>query len=239
MMANDVSMDEVRHLTEQHYQSFLQARLAGAKALARLDAVMQARHAVLPMPITLRELALLPQLRDASLLALARSPHSGHWSRDDIGDTDPAQELAGDAAYADFSRVILEEAAAHVAAIHAGQLPYVADAAFATADSGVLARAARVAAYRDDAWFAPVIATLLPQVCVAPGTAKSAPSQSLAMALGHGVETIPTQASLEALRAALDQVRHAGIRKKLERNLKPAEKALRARSALPGLIGVS
>jgi hypothetical protein len=239
MMANDVSMDEVRHLTEQHYQSFLQARLAGAKALARLDAAMQARHAVLPMPITLRELALLPQLRDASLLALARSPHSGHWSRDDIGDTDPAQELAGDAAYADFARVILEEAAAHVVAIHAGQLPYVADGAFATADSGVLARAARVAAYRDDSWFAPVIATLLPQVCVAPGTAKSAPSQSLAMALGHGVETIPTQASLEALRAALDQVRHAGIRKKLERNLKPAEKALRARSALPGLIGVS
>ncbi|WP_215407314.1 hypothetical protein [Janthinobacterium sp. JC611] len=239
MMANDVSMDDVRHLTEQHYQSFLQARLAGAKALARLDAAMQARHALLPMPLTLRELALLPQLRDASLLALARSPHGAHWSRDDIGDTDPAQVLAGDAAYADFSRTILEEAAAHIAAIHAGQLPYVADAAFATADSGVLARAARVASYRDDAWFAPVITVLLPLACVAPGTAKSAPSQSLAMALGHGVETIPTQAGLQALRMALDQVRHAGIRKKLERNLKPAEKALRARSALPWIIGVS
>ncbi|PKV46708.1 hypothetical protein CLU92_4136 [Janthinobacterium sp. 61] len=238
-MANEVSLDDVRHLTEQHYQSFLQARLAGAKALARLDAAMQARHALLPMPITLSELALLPQLRDASLLALASSPHSVHWSRDDIGATDPAQVLADDAAYADFSRAILEEAVAHIAAIHAGQLPYVADAAFATADSGVLARAARVAAYRDEGWFAPVIATLLPQVCVAPGTAKSAPSQSLAMALGHGVETIPTQASLQALRTALEQVRHAGIRKKLERNLKPAEKALRVRSALPGLIGVS
>lgn len=238
-MANDASMDDVRHLTEQHYQSFLQARLAGAKALARLDAAMLARHALLPMPMTLRELALLPQLRDASLLALASSPHSAHWSRDDIGDTDPAQVLAGDAAYADFSRRILEEAARHLEAIHAGQLPYVADAAFATADTGILARAARVASYRDDGWFAPVIATLLPQACVAPGTANSAPSQSLAMALGHGVETIPTQASLEALRVALDQVRHAGIRKKLERNLKPAEKALRARSALAGLIAVS
>ena len=230
-MANDVSMDDVRHLTEQHYQSFLQARLAGARALARLDAAMQARHALLPMPITLQELALLPQLSDASLLALASSPHSGHWSRDDIGDTDPAQVLAGDAAYAEFARTVLEDAARHLAALHAGQLPYVADAAFATADSGVLARAARVAAYRDDGWFAPVIATLLPGVCVAPGTAKSAPSQSLAMALGHAVETIPTEASVEALRAALAQVRHAGVRKKLERNLKPAEKALARRMA--------
>ncbi|MED5597847.1 hypothetical protein [Janthinobacterium sp. P210006] len=229
-MLNDLTQDDVRRLTEQHYQSFLQARLAGAKALARLDAAMQARHALLPMPLTLRELALLPQLSDASLLALARSPHSGHWSRDDIGDTDPAQVLAGDDAYAGFSRLILEEAACHLAAIHAGQLPYVADAAFATADSGVLARAARVASYRDDGWFAPVIATLLPQACVAPGTARSAPSQSLAMALGHGVETIPTPASLQALRTALEQVRHAGIRKKLERHLKPAEKALARRA---------
>jgi len=63
-MANEVSLDDVRHLTEQHYQSFLQARLAGAKALARLDAAMLARHSLLPMPMTLRELALLPQLRD-------------------------------------------------------------------------------------------------------------------------------------------------------------------------------
>ncbi|WP_156894981.1 hypothetical protein [Janthinobacterium sp. 1_2014MBL_MicDiv] len=230
MMESDVSMDEMKRLTEQHYQSFLQARLAGAKALARLDAAMQARHALLPMPLTLRELALLPQLCDASLLALARSPHCGHWSRDDIGDTDPAQVLAEDVAYAEFSRAILEEAARHLDAIHAGQLPYVADAAFATADSGVLARAARVASYRDEGWFAPVIATLLPQACVAPGTARSAPSQSLAMALGHGVETIPTPASVEALRTALAQVRHAGIRKKLERNLKPAEKALARRA---------
>lgn len=115
-----------------------------------------------------------------------------------------------------------------IAEIHAGQVPYAADAAFATADTGILARAARVAAYRDDGWFAPVIATLLPQVCVAPGTAKSAPSQSLAMALGHAVETIPTAASLQALRTALAQVRHAGV-EKLERNLQPAEKALARR----------
>lgn len=230
-MASDVSMDEVRRLTEQHYQSFLQARLAGAKALARLEAAMRARHAMLPMPLTLRELALLPQLRDASLLALASSPHGGHWSRDDIDGTDPAVVLADDAAYVDFARTLLQQAARHIAAIHDGSEPYAADAAFATADSAVLARAARVAAYRDEAWFAPVIGALLPGACVAPGTARSAPSQSLAMALGHAVETIPTPASLDALRSALAQVRHAGIRKKLERNLPPAEKALARRRA--------
>lgn len=235
-------LGEPRRWSEQHYQAYLLACLAGGDALAQLDEAVRARHAVLPMPLTLLELALLPQLRRESVLALAGSPYSGHWSRDCIGEADPAQVLAGDAAYIDFSHAILEDAARHVAAIHDGSVPYASDGAFATGDSGVLARAARLAAYRDEAWFGPVIATLLPGVCVAPGTAKSAPSQSLAMALGHAVETIPTHESLLALRAALGQVRHAGIRKKLERNLKPAERALAERPGMAlrlGLLGTA
>ena len=53
---------------------------------------------------------------------------------------------------------------------------------------------------------------------------ETAPSQSLAIALGHAVETIPTP-SVRALRDALATVRHAGVQK-LARNLKPAERAL-------------
>ena len=58
-MANEVSLDDVRHLTEQHYQSFLQARLAGAKALARLGAGRLGRQSRRPKPLTRRDRARL------------------------------------------------------------------------------------------------------------------------------------------------------------------------------------
>ena len=231
-------LGEASGWAERHYQAYLLARLAGGDAPALFMQQMQERHARYPMPLTLQELELLAQLKPDSLLALAGSRHSSFWNRDSIGEPDPAEVLAGDAAYIAFARAILEQAASHIAAIHAGRVPYAADAAFATADSPVLARAARLAAYRDEDWFRPVIAALLPLACVAPGTAKSAPSQSLAMALGHAVETVPTPESLQALRTALAQVRHAGIRKKLERNLKPAERALAERADIAWRLGL-
>lgn len=231
-------LDEPTHWGEQHYAAWLLARLAGGDAPVQFAQMMDERHARYAMPLTLQELAVLPQLSQASLLALAGSRYSGYWNRDSIGQADPAEVLADDAPYVDFARTILEQAARHIAAIHEGSVPYAADAAFATADSPVLARAARLASYRDDDWFRPVIAALLPLVCVAPGAAKSAPSQSLAMALGHAVETIPTPESLLALRTALAQVRHAGIRKKLERNLKPAERALAERPDIAWRVGM-
>jgi hypothetical protein len=231
-------LDEPKHWGEQHFAAWLLAQLAGGDAPAQFGQMMEERHARYPMPLTLQELTMLPKLAKTSLLALAGSRYSGHWNRDSIGEADPADVLADDAAYVDFARTILEQAARHIAAIHDGSVPYAADAAFATADSPVLARAARVASYRDDAWFRPVITVLLPLACVAPGAAKSAPSQSLAMALGHAVETIPTPESLQALRAALAQVRHAGVRKKLERNLKPAERALAERPDIAWRVGM-
>lgn len=231
-------LGETSGWTERPYQAYLLARLAGGDAPAQFAQLMEERHVRYPMPLTLKELELLPQLAQASVLALAGSRYSGHWNRDSIGEADPAEVLADDAAYVGFACTILEQAARHIAAIHEGSVPYAADAAFATADSPVLARAARVASYRDDDWFRPVIAALLPLACVAPGTAKSAPSQSLAMALGHAVETIPTPESLLALRTALAQVRHVGIRKKLERNLKPAERALAERPDIAWRIGM-
>ena len=231
-------LGEASGWAEHHYQAYLLARLAGGDAPGLLQQMMAERHARYPMPVTLQELERLAQLRDESLLALAGSRHSSFWNRDSIGEPDPAEVLAGDAAYIDFARTVLERAAGALAAIHDGSVPYMADAAFSTHDTPVLARAARVAAYRDEAWFGPLIATLLPQASVAPGTARSAPSQSLAMALGHAVETIPTPESLQALRTALAEVRHAGIRKKLERNLKPAERALAARSDIAWRLGL-
>uniref|UniRef100_UPI00197F56A8 DUF4132 domain-containing protein n=1 Tax=Burkholderia sp. Ac-20379 TaxID=2703900 RepID=UPI00197F56A8 len=79
---------------------------------------------------------------------------------------------------------------------------------------------------RDEPWLPALIGPLLSRASVAPTAAKTAPSQSLAIALGHAVEAAPTPEGVRALRDALAVVRHAGVKKKLERNLKPAERGL-------------
>ncbi|NTZ08390.1 DUF4132 domain-containing protein [Burkholderia metallica] len=191
---------------------------------ARRDACAQA---LADSPFRVRELDVLPALGPAGLLALAATD-SGYFApkRLWIDFSDPAVTLAEDAAYVAFAREALTEAAQQIAALHAGAVPYEADRAFTTDDAQVISRAARVAAYRDETWLRPLIGPLLTGVCVAPTAAKTAPSQSLAIALGHAVETIPTPESVRALRDALAVVRHAGVQKKLARNLKPAERAL-------------
>ncbi|WAS58392.1 DUF4132 domain-containing protein [Burkholderia ambifaria] len=184
-------------------------------------------QALADSPFRVRELDVLPELGPAALLALAAT-NDGYFApkRLWIDLSDPAVTLAQDAAYVAFARDALTDAARQVAALHAGAVPYEADRAFTTDDAQVVARAARVAAHRDEAWLRPLIGPLLTGVCVAPTAARTAPSQSLAIALGHAVETIPTPESVRALRDALAVVRHAGVQKKLARNLKPAERAL-------------
>ncbi|KWC61538.1 DUF4132 domain-containing protein [Burkholderia ubonensis] len=183
-------------------------------------------------PLRVRECDVLAELGPAALLALAGT-HDGYFAPKRLWFDldDPAVTLADEIAYVEFARDTLTQAARRVADIQGGQLPYAADRAFTTDDAQVVARAARVAAYRDEPWFRPLIGPLLTGVCVAPTAAKTAPSQSLAIALGHAIETIPTPEGVRALRDALAVVRHAGLQKKLARNLKPAERALGDRPA--------
>ncbi|KVH57635.1 hypothetical protein WS89_21790 [Burkholderia sp. MSMB1072] len=215
------------------YAAYALDRFAGRRDFsARHEAYAQA---LADSPFRVRELDVLPELGPAALLALAAT-NDGYFApkRLWLDLSDPAVTLAEEAAYVAFARHALTEAARQVAALHAGTVPYEADRAFTTEDAQVLSRAARVAAYRDEAWLRPLIGPLLTGVCVAPTAAKTAPSQSLAIALGHAIETIPTPESVRALRDALAVVRHAGVQKKLARNLKPAERALgeRPRTAL-------
>ncbi|MBN3788610.1 DUF4132 domain-containing protein [Burkholderia sp. Ac-20353] len=186
-------------------------------------------------PFRARECDALEELGPAALLALAAT-NDGYFAPKRLWFDldDPAVTLADEIAYVEFARETLTGAARIVADLHGGRMPYAADRAFTTDDAQVVARAARVAAYRDEPWFRPLIGPLLTGVCVAPTAAKTAPSQSLAIAVGHAIETIPTPESVRALRDALAVVRHAGVQKKLARNLKPAERALgeRPRTAL-------
>lgn len=145
------------------------------------------------------------------------------------GEEDPARQLSEDPAYCSFAYQALHQAIAHLEAIHNQPAAYRADGAFSVEEAHVIARAARVAAWRDESWFGEVFPRLLALVCSAPGEAKTVPSQSLAIALGHAVEGIPTPESVLALQHWVEKVRHAGVQKKLKRNLKPAQLALAMR----------
>ena len=200
------------------------------------EALLQLRAlvgAVLGETLAGREFALIDKLGPDAWKTMA-GQHGYFYASGSLADvrTDPALGLAQVEGYVTFARRILEDAADRVDAIHAGTIPYVADGAFNIDDAHLLGRAMRVAALRDEPWLGDVIMRLLPQVCVAPTAAKSLPSQSLTVALGHSIEGAPTPEGVAALRLALQRVRHAGIQKKLARNLKPAERALAQRPAV-------
>lgn len=214
-----------RWLGERHALLAIARALGAARTLARLaDIVAQGFGDTLPA----REFAVLAGAGTPALFAFAVADRA-HYDPRSVAtgeQEDPAAALAGDPGYARFARAALEEAARLVDRIHAGELPYRADAACGPKEAVVLGRAARVAATRDEPWYPDLIGRLLPGACVAPGSARTAPSQALSIALGHAVEGVPTPEAVLALRAALKVVRHAGLQKKLARNLKPAERAL-------------
>jgi hypothetical protein len=145
---------------------------------------------------------------------------------------DVVDRLAAIDEYALFARDTLERAAERVAAIHAGEVPYVADKAFSTTEADVLWRAAVVALLRDEPWLADLLAALLPGVAVAPTAAKTMPSQSACTVLAQAVEAYPTPEGIAAMRQARAVIRHAGVTKKLDRLLRTAERSLARR---PGL----
>lgn len=211
---------------EHRYQAFLLARHVDPALQAEVRRQVHEAHAA--SPLVLQEFDLLPELSPAALHALADDLYGYYWPKDDERQ-DPAIALSDEPCYIEFAHHALNRAADHVDDIHAGRIPYQADAAFPGQEPLVIARAMRVASLRDEPWLGAVIQRLMPKVCVAPTSAKTLPSQSLAIALGHSIEGVPTPESVQALREALQVVRHAGIEKKLARNLKPAERALAER----------
>jgi Domain of unknown function (DUF4132) len=123
----------------------------------------------------------------------------------------------------------LRQALERVRKLHAFEAPYGADKAFTLEESAVVARLARVALDRDEAWLPPVLDELFHKVSVAPTAAKTTPSQSVALTLGKAVEAFPTPEAVATLREVVGAVRHAGVKKRLQRNLRGAERGLAGR----------
>ena len=217
---------------EYYYQRYALARLAGEPTLGELRQIVSQKFA--DSPLRLQEYAILEQLGPTAVLALAAADtiyYDGFWpATASFFKRDAAIALASEPAYAEFSHGALTYAVTRIEDIHSGKIAYRSDAVYPRHDCAVIGRAARVAALRDEPWFGKIIHSLLPKVCVAPTSASTAPSQSLAIALGHATEAAPTPEGVHALREAIRVVRHEGLKKKLSRNIKPAERALVERS---------
>lgn len=205
------------------YCCAVMAQFSGEAALERWQQAVSEQFN--EQSLILLEASFIPSLSASSRFTLF-SFGQGYFK---AGEEDPARQLSEDPAYCSFAYQALNQAIAHLEAIHNQPATYRADGAFSVEEAHVIARAVRVAAWRDESWFGEAFPRLLALVCSAPGEAKTVPSQSLAIALGHAVEGIPTPESVLALQHWVEKVRHAGVQKKLKRNLKPAQMALAMR----------
>jgi hypothetical protein len=149
--------------------------------------------------------------------------------RDEAAAGDTHHPLSNYPGYAAFAETGLKLAAERVRKIHNFEIPYASDKAFTLEESAVIARLMRVGLDRDEAWMPPVLDELFRKVSLAPTAAKTAPSQSVAIALGHAIEAFPTPEAVATLRGVLRDIRHAGVKKKLQRNLHGAERELASR----------
>jgi hypothetical protein len=210
---------------DARYNLLLLARIAGPACVDGLRRAVRERYA--HAPYVLDEFDALEHVAPCTLARLRTAIEVHYWI--ESASEYFGRPLAHEPAYVEFSRRALAKALAQLEDIHAGRVPYQSDKAFTTDDTPVLARAAEVAALRDEAWYAQVCPRLLRLACLAPTAAKTVPSQSLAIRLGETIAGTPTPESVRALRDTLKEIRHAGVEKKLERHLRPAEKNLGAR----------
>jgi len=205
------------------------AAVAGPEVEEELAGRLRVLYADSPLRLAELEVKLTISVRDRALLAEDRrhGPMTGEWPLLPDADAEPS-----DARYAELAHRTLHTAADHLAALHAGRIPYAADKAVTPADTETLRRAARLALRRDEPWAGEVFATLLPQLAVAPTSARTLPSQSACIALAQAVEAYPTPEAVAALREARRVVRHAGVSKKLDRLLCRAERHLGRRTEI-------
>ncbi|MFM9940555.1 MAG: DUF4132 domain-containing protein [Hyphomicrobiaceae bacterium] len=163
--------------------------------------------------------------RDAINLARIASGWAGPRSDDDLEPrgTFPLGLLPP---YLEFARRALEAAIEKAARIHAGHDPYVSDKAFTPTEGQLLGRCVRAAHDQKAPWLNPLLARLWNQVSIAPGIGKSVPSQSVAIALGRVIEDAPSASTISIMREVINNVRHAGVKKKLSKFLHSAERRL-------------
>jgi hypothetical protein len=202
------------------------ARLVNAGCEARVLAQLGAYYA--HSPLLVEELRVAASLDLAANILLADIAFR-YILAPEATTTEGRYRMSDYPPYPDFAETGLKQAAERLRKIHAFELPYASDKAFTLEESAVIGRLASVALDRDEAWLPPVLDELFRKVTLAPTAAKTVPSQSVAVTLGHAIEAFPTPEATTTLREVIQNIRHAGVKKRLQRNLRGAERGLAAR----------
>ncbi|WP_153457030.1 DUF4132 domain-containing protein [Streptomyces smaragdinus] len=177
-------------------------------------------------PLRLAELEVLRAANPVQRALVADEPERYEMGRVWERLPDAPHRLAAVPGYEAWARETLTAACARLTAIHARRLPYLADQAFSATDCDTLRRAARLGLELDQPWAGELLAELLPRVAVAPTVARTMPSQAACIQLALTVEAHPTPESVAAVHETYRVVRHSGVKKKLDRLVRRAERAL-------------
>jgi hypothetical protein len=138
--------------------------------------------------------------------------------------SDPLALLPG---YLHFAESVLSEALVHVRAVHEGRVAYVVDGAFSVEGAQVLRRALLAGLDQAADFAEPAARLLLQRVSQAPDAQrKTVPSQSATIACAKAIAERPSLALVDHLRSSTRAIRHAGLKQKVARLLKVAERRL-------------
>lgn len=131
-------------------------------------------------------------------------------------------------AYRACAQAIIEEATTRAAEVASGDRPYASDGLMTVDEAQAVGRAMALALSEDMPWGIDALETLWRGAALAPDPkVKSMPSQSLTIRLAHETVTVPHPVAVNLLAALSKEVRHAGVKKKLERLAKSAMTALK------------
>lgn len=166
-----------------------------------------------------REMELLAGADTLSFLRGVGEIHSYHGGQSERARIDRALALLSAApGYEAFAAEVFAMAAARLSDLAEGRVPYKADSAFPVADCDVIGRAALFGLALDRDWCLDALGPIWRMAVVAPDPkAKTMPSQSISIRLGHATVAEPRAQALLALREATSICRHAGVKKKLDR----------------------
>lgn len=161
-------------------------------------------------------------------IAMARIREQWRFGVDDE-ELDPrgADPLALLPGYLSFAEALTAKALERVRAIQAGTTPYAPDKAFSVNEAQTLRCALQAGLDQDAQWASEAAIPLLAGVSIAPLLkAKTAPSQSASIAVAKAIAERPSASLAAGMRATIADVRHAGLKKKLGRFSKTAQRRL-------------
>lgn len=145
------------------------------------------------------------------------------------GDRSPrgADTLALLPGFLEHAEKLTTKALERVNAVHSGGVDYKADKAFSVSEAQAIRRGLRAGLDQGAQWALDAAIPLLAGVSQAPNPkVKSVPSQSASIAIAKAIAERPSAPLIIEMKAAIADIRHAGIKKKLGKFVKTAERRM-------------